>query len=116
MRTSRDNDRRQFERVTYSANQDETDPEWLEQNTDVDTAELWLCVVGKMIEARAAVTSDFSDWDVEFFKSINEQYDRRMARSYDKRPLSGKQLFHLHRLYMRCGKIGAKKLERFIGE
>jgi hypothetical protein len=83
------------------------DPEWLLENITLDQIEAMLASVVPALDSDAvnvelsAVTPLFTDWERELVISLNEQYDTKHLKGYHDRPLSGRQLFYLHKFYAR---------------
>jgi hypothetical protein len=76
------------------------DPEELYQNTEPDTMERWLtdCEEVTGID-KSRGGPGFSSWEKEFLESVREQFDERSDRT--NKPLTGKQLVVLHKLWDR---------------
>jgi hypothetical protein len=77
------------------------DSEELYEETDVDTMRKWLegCESAAEVPLHRGGT-DFNEWERSFIESIREQFDERTEQGRSK-PLSGKQLVTLRRLYDR---------------
>ena len=75
------------------------DSDELYEDTDVASIAKWLeaCEDAAEVALHRGGTS-FSEWERGFIESIREQYDRRILQESSK-PLSGKQLVILRRLY-----------------
>lgn len=77
------------------------DSEELYEETEPDTILKWLegCESAAEVALHRGGT-DFNEWERSFIVSIREQYDERTEQGRRK-PLSGKQLVTLRRLYDR---------------
>jgi hypothetical protein len=77
------------------------DSEELYEETEPDTMLKWLegCESAAEVALHRGGT-DFTEWERNFITSIREQYDEKVEEGRRK-PLSGKQLVTLRRLYDR---------------
>lgn len=84
---------------------DHNDPVWLLENISNDEIERTLSTLVPL--ATPATTNFtgrdrlFSDWEIQFIESVNRSYEEKHARGFHDRPLTGKQLFWLWKLYER---------------
>jgi hypothetical protein len=84
------------------AHEDERDydAEELYQNTDSDSMERWLDDCEEVVDIDLSRGGPgFSSWEKEFLSSLREQFDERSSRT--KKPLTGKQLVILRKLWDR---------------
>lgn len=82
---------------------DRFDPEWLLLTTTNDQIEQWLATTLPCANANARSWTGrrlFSDWEIQFLVSVDAAYSAKALRGVD-RPLSGKQLFFLSKLFYR---------------
>ena len=86
------------------------DPDWLVMNTTNEEIELWLMDLASNLHLSkengrngfaGPATGLFTQWEKDFHASVNKQYDERTARGFTEKPLSGKQLVFLKRLWKR---------------
>ncbi len=98
----------------YSSEPNEQNPDWLIENSDLEEIEFWLCTVRAAIKSVSPGKYSFSEWELSFFESVDAQYNSRVQID-DRRPLSGRQLVHLHRLWMRVNNTTMTALERVLG-
>lgn len=91
--------------------EDWRDPVWVIFNTSLDQIEHMLALVGAAIdsEVSSAILAHikrkpgkyylFTEWEREFYASVNDLYERRTLAGFFNAPLSGKQLVKLHAMY-----------------
>lgn len=53
----------------------------------------------------------YTEWQINFFLSVKEQFERRIGDGFDHQPLTGKQLMQLHRMYRQAADHAARTLE-----
>lgn len=76
------------------------DAEELYQDTESSTMERWLDDCEEVVNIDGSHGGPgFTDWEKEFLGSLREQFDERAGRT--KKPLTGKQLVVLHKLWDR---------------
>lgn len=84
---------------------DHNDPVWLLENTTLDEIERVLATLLPLatpstMNALGTLTL-FSEWEIKFIGEVNYLYEMKHSRGFHDRPLSGKQLFWLWKLYER---------------
>lgn len=102
--------------VETPGSNDHNDPVWLLENITLDEIERILSVLVPIAIADSSDQSQdkafFSEWEIKFVQTVNASYSEKHARGFHDRPLSGKQLFWLWKLYERV----AKDSEQMITE
>jgi hypothetical protein len=73
-------------------------------NTSVDQIELMLDVALHELRSPEGAYI-YNDWERKFLLDVNAAYDSKARRGFLDRPLSGKQLFWLQRLYERLAVV-----------
>lgn len=104
--------------------ENERDPNWLQAHTSIEEIEMWLCDIKPHLHAegpKSRMTKSgrvwgskapiFSEYEREFFVSIDKQYDDRIARGFDQFPLSGKQLVILRSMWVKLANSNARLVE-----
>ena len=105
-----------FRYVETPGSNDHNDPVWLLENITLDEIERILSVLVPIATEDSKDQGNgkafFSEWEIKFVQTVNASYSDKHARGFHDRPLSGKQLFWLWKLYERV----AKDAEQMITE
>jgi len=95
---------------------DHNDPAWLLENVSIDEIERVLSTLKPLANVTTLCSTTthrlFSDWEIDFIDSVNNSYEQKHVRGFHDRPLTGKQLFWIWKLYERVAADAESMLMR----